>query len=206
MQRPDRAAALPAESRCAAPDVLVREAVVGDAESIAEISVAGWRAAYRGILADDFLAGLAVQPRAVAWAAMLESDMGRASPAWVAVRDGCVIGYASTGPPRDRDVSLPAAEVYAIYLLPEAWRTGCGRALLTAALAEWRARGIDTLVLWVLEDNAPARHFYEAMGWAPDGSRQQIDFGGIAATELRYKISLGSPIDGAAAWLTRRRA
>jgi hypothetical protein len=44
------------------------------------------------------------------------------------------------------------------------------------------------------------------MGWAPDGSRQQIDFGGIAATELRYKISLGSPIDGAAAWLTRRRA
>jgi GNAT superfamily N-acetyltransferase len=171
---------------------------VDDARAIAEISVVAWQAAYRGILPGGFLAGLSVQPRATAWAAMLESDADGASPAWVAERAGRIIGYASTGPPRDEDMQIPAAEVYAIYVLPEAWRTGCGRALLSAAVAEWRVRGIDTLVLWVLQDNAPARHFYEAMGWAPDGSRQQIDLGGVAATEFRYEISLRSPIDGAA--------
>ena len=176
----------------------MRRAVVADAVPIAEISVVAWQAAYRGILPLGFLAGLSVPPRAVAWAAMLESDADGASPAWVAERAGRIIGYASTGPPRDEDVPLPAAEVYAIYVLPEAWRTGFGRALLSVAVAEWRARGTDTLVLWVLEDNAPARHFYEAMGWAPDGSRQQIDLGGLAATELRYRVSFSTPIDGAA--------
>ena len=191
--------AVPAEKSTApAPALLIRRALVGDARAIAEIGVLGWQAAYRGILPDDFLAGLAVQPRAVAWAAMLESDADAASPAWVAERDGVAVGYVSTGPPRDEDVPLPAAEVYAIYVLPAAWRNGVGRALLGTAVEEWRARLVTTLLLWVLEDNARGRRFYEGMAWAPDGSRQRIDLGGIAATELRYKISLKSPIDGAA--------
>ncbi len=205
MKQPDRATSPAAESVPAARELLIRRAVVGDATSIAEISVAGWRAAYRGLLASDFLAGLAVQPRAVAWAAMLESGMDASSPAWVAERDGRVIGYASTGPPRDDDVPLPAAEVYALYVRPEAWRAGCGLALLTTALAEWRQRGAETLVLWVLEDNARARRFYEAVGWAADGSRQEVDLGGIAASEVRYAISLRSPIDDAAPRVARRR-
>jgi GNAT superfamily N-acetyltransferase len=183
------------ESNLAAPVPVIRRAVVDDARAIAEISVVAWRAAYRGMLPRGFLAGLAVQPRAAAWESMLESDADGASPAWVVERAGRIIGYASTGPPRDDDVPIPTAEVYAVYVLPEAWRTGCGRALLSAAAAEWRARGTDTLVLWVLEHNAPARQFYEAMGWAPDGLRQQIDLGGIAPTELRYRVSLRSPID-----------
>ena len=190
---------MPAEKSTApAPALLIRRALVGDARAIAEIGVLGWQAAYRGILPDDFLAGLAVPPRAVAWAAMLESDADAASPAWVAERDGVVVGYVSTGPPRDEDVPLPAAEVYAIYILPGAWRNGFGRALLGTAVEEWRGRLVTTLLLWVLEDNARGRRFYEGMAWAPDGSRQRIDLGGIAATELRYKISLKSPIDGAA--------
>jgi GNAT superfamily N-acetyltransferase len=178
------------------PGLLIRRAIVGDVRSIARTSVLGWQAAYRGILPDDFLAGLSVDARAVAWGMALERDPDWAMPAWVALRNGHIVGYASTGPPRDEDVPLPAAEVYAIYVLPEAWRSGVGRALLATAVADWQSRRIERMVLWVLEDNAGARRFYEAMGWAPDGGRQQIDLGGIAPTEVRYRLDAAGWRDG----------
>jgi len=198
MKRPDRDAGPPRGSTANEPAPVIRRAVAGDARSIAEISVLGWQAAYRGILPDDFLAGLSVDARVHAWRMALGGDAGLASPAWVAERDGCVVGYTSTGPPRDGDVPLPSAEVYAVYVRPSAWRAGVGRALLGVAVAEWSSRHTEMMVLWVLEGNARARRFYEAMGWTPDGSRQQIDLGGIAATEIRYKTSLRSAIDEAA--------
>jgi GNAT superfamily N-acetyltransferase len=188
MKRTDRALPAAGESTPAAPVPVIRRAVVADARPIAEISVTAWQAAYRGILADDFLTGLGVRPRELAWAAMLESDVDAASPAWVAERDGVVVGYVSTGPPRDADVQLSAAEVYAIYVLPAAWRNGVGRALLGAAVEEWRTRRVATLLLWVLEDNARGRRFYESMGWQPDGHRQEIDLGGISVVEVRYAL------------------
>jgi GNAT superfamily N-acetyltransferase len=170
------------------PGLVVRRAVVGDARSIAEIGVLSWQAAYRGLLPDDFLSGLSVEARAVAWDMLLDGAADLASPAWVAERDGHVVGYVSTGPPRDEDVPLPAAEVYAIYVLPAAWHGGVGGALMQRAVAAWRSRQIERLVLWVLEGNSHARRFYEAMGWVPDGGLQEIDLGGIAPREVRYRL------------------
>lgn len=166
----------------------VRRAVLTDAHAIAEIGVRGWQAAYRGILPDDFLAGLSVPAREVAWQSMLESDEQGMAPAWIAEREGRAIGFVATGPPRDEDVPLPGAEIYAIYVLPEAWRGGAGRALLATAVDHWRGRHAATLVLWVLEANAAGRAFYEALGWEADGRRQQIDFGAFKAPEVRYRL------------------
>jgi GNAT superfamily N-acetyltransferase len=193
MTRADYEAERPEGPTAIEPGPLIRQAVVGDARSIAEIGVLGWQAAYRGLLPDDFLAGLSVDARAVAWGMLLADGAGWASPAWVAERGGRIVGYLSTGPPRDEDVPLPAAEIYAIYILPASWRSGVGRALLATAVTEWRSRGAERLVLWVLEENVRARTFYEALGWAADGGQQQIDLGGTATTEVRYRLEL---IDG----------
>lgn len=171
----------------------IRPARVADARAIAEIGVLGWQSAYRDILPHQFLAGLSVAAREVAWRAMLEADPEGAAPAWVAERDGRTIGYLSSGPPRDDDVPLPAAEVYAIYVLPKAWRSGTGRLLLTAAVDHWRSFDTTTLVLWVLERNARARAFYEAMGWRPDGCRQTLELGGTSTIEMRYCLRLAKP-------------
>jgi GNAT superfamily N-acetyltransferase len=108
----------------------------------------------------------------------------------VAEGDGRVVGFLSTGPPRDEDVPLPAAEIYAIYVLPEAWRRGAGSALLNTAVDHWRTRGAAALVLWVLEANARGRAFYDALGWQADGRRQEIDLGGRATPEVRYRLGL----------------
>jgi ribosomal protein S18 acetylase RimI-like enzyme len=166
----------------------VRRARPADARAIAEVGVAGWRAAYRDILPADFLDAMRVDAREVAWREMLRGGGDDGAPAWVAEQGGRVVGYVSSGPPRDDDVPLPAAEIYAIYVLAEAWRTGIGRSLLTTAIAHWLAGGTTTVVLWVFEDNARARSFYGAMGWQPDGGRQELTIGGTSAIEVRYRL------------------
>ena len=173
--------------------ILIRPATIDDARAIAEIGVLGWQAAYRGMLGADFLAGLSIGAREVAWTMALESDPDRAAPTCVAERDGRVVGYVSSGPPRDEDLSAPTAEVYAIYVLPAEWRSGAGRALLISAASHWHACGAGEVVLWVLEDNLASRSFYEAMGWRPDGARQSVVLGGTMVTEVRYRTSAGGP-------------
>jgi GNAT superfamily N-acetyltransferase len=176
-----------------AGDLLVRRAGLTDARAIAEVAVAGWQTAYRGILPDDFLEGSRVGAREAAWHEWIARDADGGTPAWVAERDGRVVGFVSSGPPRDEDVPLPAAEIYAIYVLPESWRHGLGQALLATAVAHWDARGAQTLVLWVFEANSRARAFYEAMGWRPDGGRQELALGGASAIEVRYRLVAEKP-------------
>ena len=83
------------------------------------------------------------------------------------------------------------AEVYAVYVRSDLLRRGVGRALLERAVDHLRADGAADLVLWVFERNAPARAFYEALGWRPDGARQELDLGGIRAIEVRYRLAAG---------------
>lgn len=175
--------------------VRVRRATADDARAIAEIVVGGWQTAYRGILPDDFLAGLSVGAREVAWRMRLEcEDDGSREPIWVAEVAGEAIGFVTCGSPRDEDwkssrgqVGRLGGEVYAIYVAPDGWRKGAGRALLETATSHLRACGSETLVLWVLEANTNGREFYEAMGWRPDGTRHLLDLGGFTVPEVRYR-------------------
>jgi GNAT superfamily N-acetyltransferase len=171
------------------PNLLIRRATPADARAIAEIGVRSWQAAYRGILPAAFLAGLSVTAREIAWEYMLGADEADGAPCWMAERNGDAIGYVASGPPRDDDVPLPAAEIYAIYVAPSQWRSGAGRALLTTAAAHWQSLGVGTLALWALEGNLAGRAFYEALGWRTDGTRQQIDLGGFKAPEVRYLLN-----------------
>ena len=46
--------------------------------------------------------------------------------------------------------------------------------------------------LWVVEDNGPARRFYESAQWRPDGGRKVDDRFGTGVTEVRYRIDLAA--------------
>jgi GNAT superfamily N-acetyltransferase len=72
----------------------------------------------------------------------------------VAEEDGEVIGFAHVGPSDEE----PIGEVYRLFVLPERWGTGVGRALMERALKQQRAAGFDEALLWVHEDNPRARH------------------------------------------------
>jgi GNAT superfamily N-acetyltransferase len=73
-------------------------------------------------------------------------------------------------------------ELYAIHVDPAYLGTGVGRALMADALP----RLGDRAVLWVLEQNARARRFYERGGWEFDGTTREEPMGGVPTRQLRY--------------------
>jgi len=185
----------------AAPSI--RAAVPDDAEEVERLRVAGWQAAYRGILPDDYLNRMRVdgerrRRHMMEQAATEQADTEQANTEQpsrrvesVAVQGGAIVGWVSGGRCRDADRPGPGqGEIYAIYVLPERWGRGTGRLLMTHAVRALTEAGHRDITLWVLEDNQQARRFYQAAGFQPDGSRQLLDLGG-PAYEVRYQLLTG---------------
>jgi GNAT superfamily N-acetyltransferase len=110
-------------------------------------------------------------------------------PGWhtyVAEDEGRVVGFASVGPSRDQQ---GVGELYAIYVEPDAWSTGAGRELIVAA-EDALARSYRDAHLWVLEENARARRFYELAGWELDDVRKIETFLDREVAEVRYRKRL----------------
>jgi GNAT superfamily N-acetyltransferase len=166
--------------------VRVRPATAADAEAIGAVQERGWQVAYRHIFpVAELRRGGFIQVER--WRARLADP----PPGWatfVVEHDGRVIGFASVGPSRDE---RGLGELYAIYVHPEAWSTGAGRALIEQCEEELGSR-YDEATLWVLEDNPRARAFYERGGWLPDGARKAEERWGVRAPEVRYRKELKS--------------
>jgi len=173
---------------------MLRAAVPADAPAIARVHVASWRTTYRGLLPDDYLAGLEVDEYTARWSRVLADRHGR-SDVLVAEEQGRVVGFASCGRERDGDLRYQG-ELYAIYLLHEAQRRGHGRALVAAAAGALAARGMTSMVVWVLRDNAGARAFYERLGGKYLGERS-LDLGPeavVSAREVSYLWTDTAPL------------
>lgn len=173
----------------AAGPPLVREANSEDASDIARVHVASWRATYPGIVPGQVLERLSIERREAYWreTAANPGDLR----VWVAETAARIVGFASDGPCRDEDLPAGSGEVYAIYLEPDAWGRGIGRALFDRAVADLRARRFEPLVLWVLTDNVRGRSFYERQGWRPEGGARELDFDGTRVEERRYVAPAG---------------
>ena len=163
----------------------VRTATEADAHAIEGIRVRAWRVAYRHVFPPADLD--AMQIDASRWRERL-ADPPTGWTTLVALRDGDVVGFTTLGPSRD---GAPVGELYAIYVDPDAWSTGAGRALIEAT-EDVLAQAFDEATLWVLEDNPRARRFYESFGWAPDGGSQLFERYGVRAPEVRYRKTLVS--------------
>ena len=158
----------------------IRPASPEDALAIETIRVHGWQSAYRHVYPAADLDALPIDPER--WRSRLHVP----PPGWttmVCEHEGRVVGFASAGPSRDED---ELGELYAIYVEPEAWSTGAGRALMAAAEQRLSSE-YDAALLWVLEDNPRARGFYERGGWVPDGVRKAEERLGVRAPEVRYR-------------------
>jgi GNAT superfamily N-acetyltransferase len=64
----------------------------------------------------------------------------------------------------------------ALYVLPQWWNRGVGRALHDEVLARQREAGCERCHLWVLEHNPRARRFYERLGWVENGTSRVVPF------------------------------
>jgi GNAT superfamily N-acetyltransferase len=170
--------------------LVVRPATVADAAEIAAVHVGSWQSAYEGLLPAEFLAGLSVPARERSWVEILSAAIPRQT-VLVASVDGAVTGFAAVCPSRDEDASPETGELTSIYLLPDHWGRGTGRALHDRAVAVLAAT-FTTATLWVLSTNTRARLFYERAGWSPDDRTkvETIANGTVTLEEIRYRLPL----------------
>ena len=153
--------------------MMIRSPMPSDLLSIGHVYCAAWKAAYRGIVPDDFLDRLTDEncaPRSLHSCGSL-----------VCEENGKIIGVAAFGAHRDR-TDARSGELYSIYVLPEYWRMGAGRALFEVVCSQLRAEGYEFLFLWALTENRRAIRFYERMGMAAVDSRT-ITIGGRELSE-----------------------
>lgn len=142
--------------------VEIRTATVADALAVEAVRVASWKVSYRGVVPDAYLAAMVVdEGRRVS---IISQGL---TTTLLALHEGAAVGMAAFGPSRDDDVQ--GLELYALYVLPSAWRAGVGTALLEACG--------DIRSLWVLKGNQRARAFYARHGFAPDGVSTVLDLG-----------------------------
>jgi ribosomal protein S18 acetylase RimI-like enzyme len=164
---------------------VIRSATSADLDAIAAVHVAGFRAGNEPHLPPATARRMTAEHSWRTWRSLIEAGPGR-GVVLVAQDDGSgqVAGVAAAGP--SRQPGDDEAELYALYVEPDAWGTGHGAALDAAAREHLCEQGFATATLWVLEANERARRFYERRGWQADGERRDH----LGSTTMRYRVEL----------------
>lgn len=147
-----------------------------DRMAVSRVYEESWKTVYRGIIPDAYLDGIP----AGQWA----ND--RPSFYTLLLLDGAdIIGVSAVC--RSRFPDWPDwGEVVSLYLCPAYMDRGHGGPLLEAAVDALRTQGFDRVFLWVLEENARARHFYEKHGFIFSGNSREDEIGGKPVREMQY--------------------
>ena len=129
----------------------LRLATVADTPTLARVFVSAWRGSYGGIVPQTVLEAL--DEREIAdWLGTLTSSNGPTT--WVVESSsGEVIAFSRHGAdPSDSR----RGHIYSLYVAPAASGHGIAKALLEHNLRLLSSRGLDTVTLWVFEENHAA--------------------------------------------------
>lgn len=172
------------------PAFSVEPARAEDARPVAEIHVASWREAYRGLVPQSHLDALSVDKKTELWSAVI----AKVDPPLLVAREGQrVAGWLCFGPTRDEPAPPGTAEVRAFYVDPAYWSRGVGRALWLACRDQLAAQGIwQRVTLWVLASNERGLAFYRRAGFRLDeaAGMPSFELGGTVLKEVRLVYEL----------------
>lgn len=173
------------------PKRTIRTAKECDAHTIAVIHVASWQKIYRGHIPDAILDNLSIHEKEEKWLALIKNNIR----ILIIELDSLMVGFASIGPSRDTDTDhTKCGEISAIYFHPDYWRQGLGRKLCNRAFSELEEMGLSEATVWVLKENAPARKFYEKMGFKETSDIKADKYDNdVILNEIRYRKKLGNP-------------
>ena len=158
---------------------MIRPAEAKDLSRIAEIIVFGKRVAYRDIFQNDYFSFKELQ---VMDLVETYCDNPELMKHMLVYDDGIVKGVIN------RKYHENAVEISEFYIEPVFKRQGIGRKLLQYILEEERKMQRDKIYLWVVEENLPARRFYEANGLKSSGATCLIE--GTDKTDMCYEMKL----------------
>ena len=137
-----------------------------------------WKCAYKSIIPQDYLDSI---PEG-RWSSSVDN------PDWktlLCIEDGKIIGTCSFCKSRFEQFHN-WGEIISIYLLPNYIGKGYGKALMKSALSALKMQGYEKILLWVLEENIRARHFYEQSCFSPTDDFINDTIGGKELREIRY--------------------
>ena len=165
-----------------------------DALPVATVHVRSWQRAFVGVFPQPLLDGLDPVRRAASYSSAANPE----NVTFVAESDGNVVGFASGGPERadqPTEGGQSVGEVYAIYVDPDRWSGGAGRALMDATVSDMRNRGRTRVVLWTARDTPQSHRFYERYGFRRDGAIDTFTAGfgtdyETTVTVVRFSLQL----------------
>ena len=163
----------------------LRTAGPSDAAAVAALHLASQRAAYKGIVPPDLIEHPDLAARTRDWEQTLATGAG---PTFLLEDGGQLLGFCYVQPCPDADLDpKTTAEISNLHVMPQRRGHGYGSVLFEAA-RRWATGTFHDLTLWVLEENRPARRFYEKLGMAPDGAART--YHGSDVRVVRYRLTL----------------
>ncbi|ACB84646.1 GNAT family N-acetyltransferase [Natranaerobius thermophilus] len=155
-------------------DHTIRWAKKEDCKELGKIHTKSWQMAYKNIIPDEILKRLNPTKRAEYFQNSLEQGTEKTGVIKV---DDKIIGFITIGECRDDDYKSETGEIWGMYLLPDYWRQGYGKALISWGIEKLKEKGYRKATLWVLEKSKGPRKFYERMGFIEEGKVNQIEIG-----------------------------
>lgn len=162
-------------------DIVIRAAAPEDAPAMSGILAESWKAAYVGIVPQEYLDSL----DGGKWHRLRDDLSAGRLKALLLFADGVPAGAVGYG--RSREESRADwGEIVCLYLRPAYWRRGYGGKLLQAAVDALTREGFREFYLWVMAENRSAREFYRAMGFEPTEETNFYEIAGKRIEDVRY--------------------
>jgi ribosomal protein S18 acetylase RimI-like enzyme len=152
-------------------NVNIRHACATDIPKISNVLAASWKAAYRDIVADDYLDTLKNDH----WIDFLTSNMNGGCGVFAMVMESGqeMIGAAILGKTeKERQASLMS-----LYLLPNKMGLGFGHSFYGEIERRLKSAGFSSCVVIVLKNNKRAIRFYKAHGFVENGRKSNAVLG-----------------------------
>lgn len=147
----------------------IERAKLGDEAALAYIQTESWKAGFKDILSAETLQrSTQIDKATMMYRRILEQNIGNGYLLKVNGEPHCIAWWAAT-----RENDMPGyAELICIHSLQNRWRKGYGSKMMEAVLRDISAAGYKKVMLWVFEDNARARRFYEKHGFTTFGKKK----------------------------------
>lgn len=153
-----------------------------DAEVMGRLHSASWVKAYENVVMQSVLDEFTPENRTEVFNKVL---VERPEAHYLFYCDEQPAGFAILHKSHEAEATLEEGEIYAIYFHPDYWGHPITHLSFDYCVRSLLERGFSQINIWVLEENARARRFYEKNGFLLDGNEKTIDLG-KPMTEVRY--------------------
>tara|TARA_B100000508_G_scaffold137542_2_gene132264 strand:+ start:658 stop:1200 length:543 start_codon:yes stop_codon:yes gene_type:complete len=164
------------------------EATSAHVPDLARIHLASKLPAEKGIVDPEYLASFSQEIYEEKWTRFLQAEDAQQ---YMLFDEGVAVGLISFGKLRTAPSGtskirpLYSSEIYAIYIHPDHFQKGYGKALFKKAVQKLREEKHKSLCLWALEKNKNAGAFYSQLKGERVG-KQQVQMGRYKVTEACY--------------------